>query len=156
MLAPRGHSEVILVTDPRACVRVQLTSVCLHTSPLTKRSTCNGTTVPHKQTFFSRFLHSGGTRVSLAETFLNILKRKFATSRFHYHRSWRKSPSIRTALRPVTVETRCFHKKLELQRYPPKDFYTARYEHKSWTKKFQTFQKPEKNNSWADLGPRSA
>ena len=47
-------------------------------------------------------------------------------------------------LRPVTMETRCFHKKLEFQRYPPKDFCTARYERKSSKKKFQTFQKPRK------------
>ena len=47
-------------------------------------------------------------------------------------------------IRPVTMETRCFHKKLEFQRYPPKDFCTARYEHKSSKKKFQTFQKPRK------------
>ena len=58
---------------------------------------------------------------------------------------------------PVTMETRCFHKKLEFQRYPSKDFCTARYERKSSKKKFQFFFKnPEKNNSWADLGPRSA
>ena len=33
------------------------------------------------------------------------------------------------------METRCFHKKLEFQRYPPKYFCTARYEHKSSKKK---------------------
>ena len=48
------------------------------------------------------------------------------------------------ALIPVTMETRCFHKKLEFQRYPPKDICTARYERKSSKKKFQTFQKPRK------------
>ena len=42
------------------------------------------------------------------------------------------------------METLCFHKKLEFQRYPPKDFYTARYERKSLKKKLQTFQKPRK------------
>ena len=47
--------------------------------------------------------------------------------------------------RPVTIETRCFHKKLEFQRYPPKDFGTARYERKSSKKKFHTFLKPRKN-----------
>ena len=47
-------------------------------------------------------------------------------------------------LRPVTMETRCFHKKLEFHRYSPKDFCTARYGHKSSKKKFQTFQKPRK------------
>ena len=36
-----------------------------------------------------------------------------------------------SAVIPVTMETRCFHKKLEFQRHPPKDFCTARYEHKS-------------------------
>ena len=35
-------------------------------------------------------------------------------------------------------------KKIEFQRYPPKHFCTARYEHKSWKKKFQTFEKPRK------------
>ena len=57
---------------------------------------------------------------------------------------------------PVTMETRCFHKKLEFQRYPPKDFCTARYERKPSKKSFKLFKNPEKNNSWADLGPRSA
>ena len=47
-------------------------------------------------------------------------------------------------IRPVTMETRCFHKKLEFQRYPPNDFCTARYERKSLKKKFQTFQKKPK------------
>ena len=60
--------------------------------------------------------------------------------------------------RPVTMETRCFHKKLEFQRYPPKDFCTARYEHKSSKKKFQTFRKPRKKpflgRSWAKIGLR--
>ena len=59
---------------------------------------------------------------------------------------------------PVTMGTRCFHKKLEFQRYPPKDFCTARYERKSSKKKFQTFQKPRKKSfmgrSWAKIGLR--
>ena len=54
------------------------------------------------------------------------------------------SPRYPITLRPVTMETRCFHKKLDFQRYPPKDFCTARYERKSSKKKFQTFQKPRK------------
>ena len=66
----------------------------------------------------------------------------------------RKKPVVR----PVTMETRCFHKKLEFQRYPPKDLCTARYEHKSSKKKFQTFQKPRKKSflgpSWAKIGLR--
>ena len=57
---------------------------------------------------------------------------------------------------PMTMGTRCFHKKLESKRYPPKDFFTARYERKSSKKSFKLFKNPEKNNSWADLGPRSA
>ena len=36
-----------LCWPPSVRFRVQLTSVCLHTSPLTTRSTCYGTTVPH-------------------------------------------------------------------------------------------------------------
>ena len=32
---------------------------------------------------------------------------------------------------PMTFETRCCLKKFEVQRYPPKDVCTARYEHKS-------------------------
>ena len=35
-------------------------------------------------------------------------------------------------------------KKLEFQRYPPRYFCAARYEHESWKKKFRTFQNPEK------------
>ena len=62
----------------------------------------------------------------------------------------------KATLRPVTMETRCFHKKLEFQRYPPKDFCTARYEHKSSKKSFKLFENPEKKVSWADLEPRSA
>ena len=62
------------------------------------------------------------------------------------------------ALRPVTMETQCFPKKLEFQRYPPKDFCTARYEHKSLRKKFQTFRKTRKKSflgrSWTKIGPR--
>ena len=40
-------------------------------------------------------------------------------------------------------------KKIEDQRYPPNDFCTARHEHKSSKKKFQTLQK-KKKKSWAD------
>ena len=55
------------------------------------------------------------------------------------------------------METRCFHKKLEFKRYPPKDFCTARYEHKSSKKVVSNFSKtPKKKKTWADLGPRSA
>ena len=54
------------------------------------------------------------------------------------------------------MERRCFHKKLEFQTYPPNDLCTARYEHKSSKKSFKLFKNPENNNSWADLGPRSA
>ena len=58
----------------------------------------------------------------------------------------------------VTMKRRCFHKKVEFQRYPPKDFCTARHEHKSSKKKFQTFQKPRKKaflgRSWPKIGLR--
>ena len=47
-------------------------------------------------------------------------------------------------------------KRVRFQTYPPKDFCTARYEHKSSKKKFQAFQKTRKKKSWADLWPRSA
>ena len=47
-------------------------------------------------------------------------------------------------LRPVTMETRCFRKELEFQRYPPNDFCTACHERKSSKKRFQTFQKRRK------------
>ena len=47
-------------------------------------------------------------------------------------------------LRPVTMETRCFHQKIEFKRYPRKDFCTARYEHKSSIFFFQTFKTPKK------------
>ena len=56
------------------------------------------------------------------------------------------------------METPCFHKRLQVQRYSPKDFSIARYEHKSCTKKLQTFQKPRKKEflgrSWAKIGLR--
>ena len=42
------------------------------------------------------------------------------------------------------METRCFHKKLEFQRYPPKDFCTARYEHKPSEKKASNVSKTPK------------
>ena len=45
-------------------------------------------------------------------------------------------------------------KKFDFQRCPPKDFCTARYEHKYSKKKFQTFL--QKQKSRADLGSRSA
>ena len=45
---------------------------------------------------------------------------------------------------PVTMETRCFHKKLKFQRYPPKDLCTARYEGKSSKKKVSNFSKTSK------------
>ena len=50
---------------------------------------------------------------------------------------------IALSIRPVTVETRFFQKKLEFQRYPPKDFCTARYERKS-SKKVSNFSKTPK------------
>ena len=46
---------------------------------------------------------------------------------------------------PVTMETRCLHKKF--QRYPPKYFCTARYEQRCSKKKF-TFQKPRKKSCY--------
>ena len=58
--------------------------------------------------------------------------------------------------RPVTMETRCFHKKLENQKYTPKDFSTARYERNLRKKSFKLFKTPPQKYSWADLGPRSA
>ena len=54
------------------------------------------------------------------------------------------TPPKQKIIRPVTMETRCCQKKLEFQRYPQKDFCTARYEHKSLKNKFQFFQKPRK------------
>ena len=39
---------------PSVELRVQPTSVCLHTSLLTKRFTCCGTTVPHQQNLLNR------------------------------------------------------------------------------------------------------
>ena len=62
------------------------------------------------------------------------------------------------AVRPVTMEPRCFREKLEFQRYPPKDFCTAGYERKSSKKKFQTIQKSRKKKIlgrfWAKIGLR--
>ena len=48
--------------------------------------------------------------------------------------------------RPGTMETRCFHKKLEFQKYPPKDFCTARYKRKSSKQKNSNFFKTPKKN----------
>ena len=50
------------------------------------------------------------------------------------------------------METRCFHKKLEFQRYPPEDTCTARYERKSSKKSFKLFKNPENNNPGPILG----
>ena len=57
-------------------------------------------------------------------------------------------------LRPVTMETRCFHKKLEFRRYPPKDFCTARYEHGSSKKSFKLVKNPEKRIPGPILGEK--
>ena len=57
-----------------------------------------------------------------------------------------------TNTRPVTMETRSFHRKLRFQRYLPKDFCTARYENKSLKKSFKLFQNPEKKNPGPILG----
>ena len=68
------------------------------------------------------------------------------------------TPPKQKIIRPVTMETRCCQKKLEFQRYPQKDFCTARYEHKSSIFFFQTFQKKRKKyffgRSWAKIGLR--
>ena len=50
-------------------------------------------------------------------------------------------------------------KSSNFRRYPPKDLCTARYEHKSWKKKYQTLQpRPPKKRilgrSWAKIGRR--
>ena len=56
-------------------------------------------------------------------------------------------------IRPVTMETRCFQKKSEFHRYPPKDFRNARYERKSSRKKISNFSKtPKKKNPGPILG----
>ena len=65
------------------------------------------------------------------------------------------SDPIINGLRPVTMETRCFRKEFEFQRYPPKDFCTARYEHKSSKKSFNFSKSPKIYIFWAALGPRS-
>ena len=44
----------------------------------------------------------------------------------------------------MATETQRLQKKVKFQRYPPQDFCTARYEHKSSKNKFQTFQKTRK------------
>ena len=49
-----------------------------------------------------------------------------------------------TTVRPVTMETRCFQKKLEFQIYPPNDFCTARYEHNLRKKSFNFSKNSEK------------
>ena len=66
-----------------------------------------------------------------------------------------------TYLRKKHVLYRCqwkrdVAKKKVFQRYPPKDFCTARYEHKYSQKKFQTSKKNENISFWAHVGPRSA
>ena len=61
-------------------------------------------------------------------------------------------------VRPVTMKTRSFHQKLEFQRYPPKDFCTALYEHKSSEIKLSNFSKTQQKivlgRSWAKIGLR--
>ena len=63
------------------------------------------------------------------------------------------------AFTPVTMETRCFHKKVEFQKYPPKDLCTARYERKIFEKKVANFSKNPKKKilgrSWAKIGLRT-
>ena len=55
------------------------------------------------------------------------------------------------------METRCFHKKLEFQKLPAKRFLYRSLWAQIFEKKVSNFSKKnEKNNSWADLGPRSA
>ena len=54
------------------------------------------------------------------------------------------STKIFAGIRPVTMETRCFLKRLEFQRYPPKDLCTARYDRKSSEKKTTNLSKTPK------------
>ena len=56
---------------PSVRFRAQLTSVCLHTSPLTNRYTCYGTTVPHSS---RRFLQVKSWTVWMVETQLCKLR----------------------------------------------------------------------------------
>ena len=63
------------------------------------------------------------------------------------------------AFRPMTMETRCFHKKLEFPKIPAKRFLYRSLWAQIFNQKnffFNFSKKPEKNDSWADLGPRSA
>ena len=53
----------------------------------------------------------------------------------------------------MTMETRCYQKRFEFQRYPPKDSCTARYEHKFWGGKNPNFQKNMKKSFLARFGP---
>ena len=59
-------------------------------------------------------------------------------------------------VRPVTMETRCFHQKLEFQRYQPKIPVPLAMSANLRRTSFKLFKNPEKSNSWADLGLRSA
>ena len=52
----------------------------------------------------------------------------------------------------MLMEARCYQKKIEYQIYPQQDFCTARYEHKSSQKKFQTYKKKRKKNAGQMLG----
>ena len=59
-------------------------------------------------------------------------------------------------IRPVTMETRCYPKKLQFQRCAKRFPYRSPWAQIFENKSFKLFKKPEKNHSWADLGPRSA
>ena len=63
----------------------------------------------------------------------------------------------KTRLRPVTMDTRCFHKKVRIFKDTRQKISVPLAKSTNLRKKnFELFKNHEKNNSWADLGPRSA
>ena len=60
--------------------------------------------------------------------------------------------------RPVTMATRSFSKKLELQLYPPNNFCTDRYKNKSSKKPFKLVNRKKRSlgRSWAKIGLRKS
>ena len=61
------------------------------------------------------------------------------------------------AVRPVTMETLCFHKKkVRISKIRQKISVPLAMSTNLRKKSFKLFKNPEKKNSWADLGPRSA
>ena len=81
-----------------------------------------------------------------------LVLRACVFQRLQYSRTTMRFTDDMIGITPVTMETRRLHEKLRFQRYPPKDFCTARYERKSSKKSFKLFKNPEKKIPGPILG----